>query len=80
MATTALETRVDYRKIIFVLHVGVLYRIINYTQKSGCAGQAEEAADLIILIKKSLTQQKTVSKQIVNKKIITLFIKIEKCQ
>jgi superfamily II DNA helicase RecQ len=58
VTTIALGTRVNYSEIMFILHVGILYGMINYMQELECVGQAGEAADLIILIENRKMQQK----------------------
>ncbi len=39
VATTALGTGVDYPGIVFVLHAGMPYGMIDYAQESGRAGR-----------------------------------------
>ncbi len=55
VATTALGTGVDYAGIVFVLHVGMSYGMINYTQEFRRAGQSEKMTDSMILMKKRET-------------------------
>jgi len=48
-ATSALGTGVDYPAIVFVLHVGVPYGMIDFAQESGRAGREGQDVDSIIL-------------------------------
>jgi len=50
VVTSALGTGVDYEGIIFVLHVGLPYGMIDYAQESGRAGRGGEAVDLVVLL------------------------------
>ncbi len=63
MATTALETKMDYMRIMFVLHVGMSYGMINYTQEFRRAGQSEKMTDSMILMKNGKVQQRAASKK-----------------
>ena len=42
VATSALDTGVDYPGIVFVLHAGMPYGMIDYAQESGRAGRGGE--------------------------------------
>jgi superfamily II DNA helicase RecQ len=49
VATSALGTGVDYPDIVYVLHVGVPYGMIDFAQESGRAGRGGEAVDSVIV-------------------------------
>ncbi|KAL5421304.1 hypothetical protein PMIN05_012592 [Paraphaeosphaeria minitans] len=50
VATSALSTRVNFPSIVFVLHVGMPWSMINYCQESGRAGRSGEVADSVIIV------------------------------
>ena len=50
VATSALGTGVDYDGIVFVLHVGLPYGMIDFAQESGRAGRSGEEVDSIVLV------------------------------
>ena len=56
MMTTALKIKVNYSKIIFVLHIKISYKMIDYIQKSECTKQEKKTINLIILIKNNKIQ------------------------
>jgi superfamily II DNA helicase RecQ len=49
VATSALGTGVDYPDIVYMLHVRVLYSIIDFAQESRRAGRNSKAVDLVII-------------------------------
>ena len=49
-ATRALGTGVDFPGVIYIVHVGVLYGLIDFAQESGRGGRNSEAVDSIILL------------------------------
>ncbi|KAJ9654374.1 hypothetical protein H2201_009009, partial [Coniosporium apollinis] len=50
VATSALGTGVDFPGIVFVLHVGMPWAMIDFAQESGRAGRGGEAVDSVILV------------------------------
>lgn len=50
VATSALGTGVDFPGIVFVLHVGMPWSMIDYAQESGRGGRAGETTDSVILV------------------------------
>jgi hypothetical protein len=80
VATTALGTGVDYPGIMFVLHVGMPYGMIDYAQESGRAGRAGETADSMILVEDGFTQQKAVSLWTIDESAMVEFIEAEGCR
>ncbi len=63
MTTSALRTEMNYLEIMFMLHMGMLYRMINFTQKSGRAKQEKKMMNLMILMKNGEVQQRAASKK-----------------
>jgi superfamily II DNA helicase RecQ len=49
VATSALGTGVDFEGIVFILHVGMPWSMIDYAQESGRGGRAGERVDSVIL-------------------------------
>jgi superfamily II DNA helicase RecQ len=62
-ATSALGTGVNYSKIVYILHVGMPYGMIEFAQATGRGGRAGERVDSVVLIEKGaverLMKQKT---------------------
>ena len=50
VATSVLGTGVDFPRVVYIVHVGMLQSIINYAQESGRRGQAGERVDLVIVV------------------------------
>ncbi|KAF9729764.1 hypothetical protein PMIN01_12628 [Paraphaeosphaeria minitans] len=50
VATSALGTGVNFPSIVFVLHVGMPWSMIDYCQESGRAGRSGEVADSVIIV------------------------------
>lgn len=50
VATSALGTGVDFAGIVFVLHVGMPWSMIDYAQESGRGGRAGERVDSVIVV------------------------------
>jgi superfamily II DNA helicase RecQ len=50
VATSALGTGVDFPGIVFILHVGMPWSMIDYAQESGRGGRAGERVDSVILV------------------------------
>jgi len=53
VATSALGTGVDFPGIVFILHVGMPWSMIDYAQESGRGGRAGERVDSVILVEYS---------------------------
>ncbi|KFZ12613.1 hypothetical protein V501_04123 [Pseudogymnoascus sp. VKM F-4519 (FW-2642)] len=56
-ATRALRTGGDYPGIVYVVHIGVPYGLIDFAQETGRGGRAREEVDLIILLEDSEYRQ-----------------------
>ncbi|KAF2179188.1 P-loop containing nucleoside triphosphate hydrolase protein [Zopfia rhizophila CBS 207.26] len=50
VATSALGTGVDFPAIVFILHVGMPWSMIDYAQESGRGGRAGETVDSVIMV------------------------------
>lgn len=50
VATSALGTGVDFPGIVFILHLGIPWSMIDYAQESGRGGRAGERVDPVILV------------------------------
>jgi len=53
VATTALGTGVNYAGVALAVHVGMLYGLIDFAQKSGRAGRGGEVVTSLILLEKN---------------------------
>ncbi|KAL2354249.1 P-loop containing nucleoside triphosphate hydrolase protein [Cryomyces antarcticus] len=80
VATSALGTGVDYPGIVFVLHVGMPYGMIDFAQESGRAGRAGEAVDSIILVEDGETQRKACSERTIDESAMAAFISVSNSQ
>lgn len=49
-ATSALGTGVDYEGIVFILHVGMPWSMIDFAQESGRGGRGGEQVDSIVVV------------------------------
>jgi superfamily II DNA helicase RecQ len=52
VATSALGTGVDFPGVVYILHVGMPWSMIDFAQKSGRRGRAGERVDSVILVEK----------------------------
>ncbi|KAI1516665.1 RecQ family helicase [Pyrenophora tritici-repentis] len=52
VATSALGTGVDFPGIMYILHVGMPWSMIDYAQESGRGGRAGERVDAVVLVEK----------------------------
>jgi superfamily II DNA helicase RecQ len=58
VATSALGTGVDFPGIVFVLHVGMPWAMIDFAQESGRAGRGGEAVDSVILVEEGEVERR----------------------
>lgn len=81
IATLALGTRVNYLGIMYIMHVGMLQSIIDFTQESGQGGRASEVVDSVILVEHGEVEQ-TLSKKgdDINVQAIGVFIISSSCR
>jgi superfamily II DNA helicase RecQ len=49
-AIKILETGVDFPRVVYIVHLEMLYRLINFVQKSGHSKKNRETVDSIILL------------------------------
>ena len=49
-ATGALGTGGDYPRIVYIVHIGVPYGMIDFAQETGRGGRAGEEVDSIVLL------------------------------
>lgn len=80
VATSALGTGVDYPGIVFVLHVGMPYGMIDFAQESGRAGRAGEAVDSMILVEEGATQRRGQGERTIDEAAMAAFIEAEGCR
>ncbi|KAJ9653324.1 hypothetical protein H2201_009152 [Coniosporium apollinis] len=73
VATSALDTGVDYPEIVYVLHVGMPYGMIDFAQESGRAGRAGEAVDSIILVEEGETRRKGEGERTIDESAMAAF-------
>ena len=52
VATSALGTGVDFPGIVWILHVGMPWSMIDYAQESGRGGRASERVDAVVVVEK----------------------------
>ncbi|KAI9882030.1 MAG: hypothetical protein M1823_006233, partial [Watsoniomyces obsoletus] len=52
VATSALGTGVDFPGVVYILHVGMPWSMIDFAQESGRGGRAGERVDSVILVEK----------------------------
>lgn len=58
MATGALGTGVDFPGILVVVHMGMPYSMIDFTQESGRAGRGDEVVDSFVVIEERWVEDK----------------------
>ncbi|TKA79674.1 hypothetical protein B0A49_04713 [Cryomyces minteri] len=80
VATSALGTGVDYAGIVFVLHVGVPYGMIDFAQESGRAGRAGEAVDSVILVEDGEVERRDGSLPRMDESAMMAFIQASECR
>ena len=79
MMITVLRIRIDYLKIVFVLHVRMLYEMIDYVQKSEHAEQDEKTVNSMILMKNDETQQQSEYELLLNESVMIRFVLSDRC-
>ena len=57
-ATSALGTGVDFPGIVFILHAGVPWSMIDYAQESGRGGRGGEVADSVIVVEEGAVERR----------------------
>ena len=82
VATLALRIGVDFLGIVFILHIDILYSMIDFLQESGRAGCVGEDIDLVILVEEGKVERLLASRQArgLDKSVIYDFITTGCCQ
>ena len=80
VATSALGTGVDYPGIVYVLHIGVPYGMIDFAQESGRAGRSGEAVDSVILVEKEEVERDEDASQSVDESVMRAFVRSKGCR
>jgi hypothetical protein len=78
--TSALGTGVDYPDIVYVLHVGVPYGMIDFAQESGRAGRGGDAVDSVILAEKEEVGRPEDASQSVDESVMRAFVYSKGCR
>ncbi len=80
VATTALGTGVDYPGIVFVLHVGMPYGMIDFAQESGRAGRGGEAVDSMVLVEDGEAQRRPEYELTLDESAMAGFVLSDRCR
>jgi superfamily II DNA or RNA helicase len=81
VATSALGTGVDFPGVIFILHVGMPWSMIDYAQESGRGGRAGETVDSVILVEEGEVEYKLDKRgESIDVHAIGLFINSQGCR
>ena len=82
VATSALGTRVDFPRIVFILHMDLPYGMIDYAQESGRAGRAGEEVDSIIIVEQGKVESMRQAGRIrgLDEEIMAEFVTTRKCR
>jgi len=80
VATSALGTGVDYPGIVFVLHVGLPYGMIDFAQESGRAGRGGEKVDSMILVEDGFTKRRIRGERSVDEEAMVGFVDTTGCR
>ena len=60
---------------MFILHVGLPYRMIDYAQESGRAGRGGEAVDLVVLLETGEVERQAIREAgIVDRLVMAAFV------
>ncbi|KAF2463574.1 uncharacterized protein BDR25DRAFT_245431, partial [Lindgomyces ingoldianus] len=54
---SALGIGVDYPRVVYILHVGMLWSIIDFAQESRRGGRAREEVNLVIVVERRSVEQ-----------------------
>jgi superfamily II DNA or RNA helicase len=63
VASTALGTGVNYPGVMVVVHVGLPYGLVDFSQESGRAGRAGEEVDSLVLLERNWEAQEDTQRQ-----------------
>ncbi|KAK5020230.1 hypothetical protein LTR60_000708 [Cryomyces antarcticus] len=78
--TSALGTGVDYAGIVFVLHVGVPYGMVDFAQESGRAGRAGELVDSVTLVEEGEVERRDGSLSRMDESAMVAFVQASGCR
>jgi superfamily II DNA helicase RecQ len=57
VATSALGTGVDFPGIVFILHIGMPWSMLDYAQESGRGGRAGEQVDAVVVVEEGEVEE-----------------------
>lgn len=80
MATSASGTGVDFPGIVFVLHVGLPYGMIDFAQESGRAGRAGEEVDSVIIVDEGTVERMAAKMLGIDDTVMGDFVTMESCR
>ncbi|CAO2655088.1 Nn.00g101520.m01.CDS01, partial [Neocucurbitaria sp. VM-36] len=63
VATSALGTGVDFAGIVYILHVGMPWSMIDYAQESGRGGRGGETVDAVVLVEHGEVERRMQEKE-----------------
>jgi superfamily II DNA or RNA helicase len=82
-ATGALGTGVDFPGIVYIVHIGVPYGMIDFAQESGRGGRSGEAVDSIVLLTDVETRdlaRKEPAELSIDEMAMKVFIETKECR
>ena len=79
-AISALSTGVDYPGIVFVLHVGLPYGMIDFAQESGRAGRDGEEVDSLILVDEEEMERAGQKDCMIDEEVMGCFMQASGCR
>jgi superfamily II DNA helicase RecQ len=82
-ATGALGTGVDFPGIVYIVHIGVPYGMIDFAQETGRGGRSGEAVDSIVLLTDVESQElarKDAAELSIDEMAIKVFIETRECR
>lgn len=81
VATSALGTGVDFPGIVFVLHVGLPYGMIDYAQETGRAGRGGETVDSVILLEDGEVERRAKTEAVsIDRSAMAAFVMTTECR
>lgn len=81
-ATGALGTGVDFAGIVYIVHVWVLYGMVDFAQETGRGGRSGEAVDSIVLLTDVESRdlaRKEAAERSMDKMAMKVFIETKEC-
>jgi superfamily II DNA helicase RecQ len=81
VATSALGTGVDFPDIVFILHVGMPWSMIDFAQESGRGGRGGELVDSVIIVEEGEAEREMAKGQgSIDVQAMGMFIQGEGCR